>query len=187
MTTIVAVAVAGSVYMAADACSNVYERPVIGIRKIARLPVGDEEVLLAFCGAAGLCDLVPTGLVLESAPEQGTDPHRWVYAVARGISELAVEAGLVDEGKLDGGVMLGFRGRLWTLSHSTALAHPDGRAALGSGEGPAIGALDALLDAGVSPQTAVHKAAEIACRRDRYSEPPIQVEVLPPPVEKAAS
>lgn len=179
MTTVVAAAVAGTVYMAADSCANVYERPVIGgIRKLLRLPAGDEQVLLGVCGSGGLPGCIAANLKIDAVPKPGEDPDAWAHGIACAISQIAVDAGLLDEGKIDGGVLLGFGGRLWTLGHSTACAHPDGRAALGSGEGPAMGALDVLLDDGVSPLTAVRRAAEMGCRRDRYSEPPINVEVL---------
>ncbi|MBQ1047875.1 hypothetical protein KBX50_05300 [Micromonospora sp. C51] len=179
MTTVVAAAVAGTVYMAADSCTNVYERPVIdGIRKLLRLPAGNDQVLLGVCGLGGLPGCIAADLKLDAVPKPGEDADAWAHAVARAVTDIAVEAGLVDNGKMDGSVLLGWGGRLWSLSHSTACAHPDGRAALGSGEGPAMGALDVLLDDGVSPLTAVRRAAEMGCRRDRYSEPPIYVEVL---------
>ncbi len=60
-----------------------------------------------------------------------------------------------------------------------AIRHPDGVAAVGSGEGPAVGALDALTRCGVPPERAVAEAAQIAVERDQWSRPPVQHEFLP--------
>ncbi|MFI7608802.1 hypothetical protein ACIBTV_27330 [Micromonospora sp. NPDC049366] len=186
MTTVVAAAVNGTVYMAADSATNVYERPIIGgIRKLLRMPAGEGgEVLIGVCGSGGLPGCIAASLKIDGVPQPGEDVNAWAHAVACAISEIASQAGLVDDGKMDGGVLLGWDGRLWSIGHSTACAHPDGRAALGSGEGPAMGALDALLDETEwHPESAVRRAATIACRRDRYSEPPVWLEVLRPASE----
>lgn len=187
MTTIVAAAVDGTVYMASDSATNVYERPIIGgINKLLRLPVAaGGEVLIGVTGSGGLPGCISANLKIEQVPADPDDADSWAHAIACAISEIAVQAGLTDEGKMDGGVLLGWGGRLWSLGHSTACAHPDGRAALGSGEGPAMGALDVLLDGGeddepADPATAVLRAALIGCRRDRYSEPPVWLEILRP-------
>lgn len=58
MTTIAAVAAKGRVWMAADGCTNVYDRPIIdGAKKIRRLTTADRtELLLATCGDGALAD-----------------------------------------------------------------------------------------------------------------------------------
>lgn len=179
MTTVVACCDGDNVVMAADTCTNVYERPIVGgAVKIAYVDAGDETVIVGFAGAGGLAGVVPT-LKFEDPPEDGEDPQAWAHGVAMAVTQAALEANLVEDGQMDGHLLLGWRGRLWTLVHAMAIPHPDGRAALGSGEGPAIGALDAFLQTGMRPVEAVRLAAEIACRRDRYSMPPIQLEVLP--------
>lgn len=180
MTTVVACAVDGTVVMGADTCTNVYERPILnGAQKIVRLSAGDgDEVLLGVAGGGGLVGVLEAGLKLKAAPGDGENPQPWAHAVAVAVYELARDGGLLDGGQLDGHLILGWRGRLWTIAHSVAIPHPDGRAAIGSGEGPAIGALDVLLDRGVPAGEAVYEAVTVGCRRDRYSEPPIQMELL---------
>jgi ATP-dependent protease HslVU (ClpYQ) peptidase subunit len=181
MTTVAALALDGEVYMAADSCTNVYERQIIdGARKIRRLPVGNYEALMGVCGSGGLADLVAYRLELDDSPgDHPGDVDRWAATVAQAVTELAVEAGLTEGGHLDGHLLLGFRGRLWTIVHSQAIPIPDGVAALGSGEGPAMGVLDTLLGE-VPPSEAVHRAVQVACNRDRNSRPPIYVEALTP-------
>lgn len=179
MTTVVAYGAGDTVWMAADTCTNVYERPVVGgATKILRLDAGDDEILLGLAGHGGLASVMPS-VELEMSPEPGEHAQAWANQVALAITRHAVEHGLVEEnGQMDGHLLLGWNGLLWTIVHAMAIPHPDGYAALGSGEGPAIGALDALRICDVEPGEAVRLAAEIACRRDRYSMPPVQVELL---------
>ncbi|WP_047892560.1 hypothetical protein [Micromonospora sp. RV43] len=180
MTTVVAAAVDGTVYMAADTMINVYDRPIPGgARKIVRLPAGDGEVLIGVTGSGGLIGVVESLLKIDGEPGPDEDPQQWAFTVAKAVTELAAEAGLYEDGRMDGSLLLGWKGRLWTLVHACAVPHHDGRTALGSGEGPAIGALDALLDRDVPPETAVVDAVHIGCKRDRFSGLPIQVELLP--------
>ncbi len=178
MTTVVAVAVGGAVFMAADSMTNVYERPVASARKIVRLAAGDGEVLIGFAGDGGLPGALVANLKIDGQPAEGEDPQAWAWSVASATTEIGVEAGLVENGRLDGNLLLGWRGRLWTLVHRQAIPHPDGRGALGSGEGPAIGALDAFMAMGMEPAEAVTRAVQIGCNRDRYSGGPIRLEVL---------
>lgn len=182
MTTVAAWATNGAVYMGADTCTNVYERPIIGgARKIRRVSTGTGEALLGFCGSGGLPDVIAAHHRIEAEPAPDADDdnvHSWAHAIASAISDVARDAGLVDDGKLSGSVLLGWGGRLWTLTHHMAIPHPDGIAALGSGEGPAIGALDILTELDVAPADAVRQAVLVGIHRDRYSEAPVQVEVL---------
>ncbi|HEX6969132.1 MAG TPA: hypothetical protein VF174_10020 [Micromonosporaceae bacterium] len=179
MTTVAALAVDGAVYMAADTMTNVYDRPVASGRKILRMPAGDGEVLIGISGDAGLPGALLANLKIDGQPADGEDPESWAWAVASAITDIAVEAGLVESGRLDGHLLLACRGRLWTIAHRQAIWHPDGRGAIGSGEGPAIGALDAfLLMDYMGPAEAVARAVKIASERDRYTGGTIQVEAL---------
>lgn len=181
MTTIAAVARDDAVWMAADSATNVYERPIVdGARKLRRLSVGGrEECLLGICGAGGLADLIGLRLKLTEVPDEDGDLQPWAAAVAWAVTDLAQEAGLVDAGRIDGSIALGFRGRLWTLSETHAIPHPDGVNCLGSGEGPAIGALDVLLEQDLDPIEAVARAVAVGINRDRNSRAPIYIEYLP--------
>jgi ATP-dependent protease HslVU (ClpYQ) peptidase subunit len=182
MTTIVGYTAGGNVYMAADTCTNVYDRPILsGAQKLHRVKAGlDSEVLLGICGDAGLAGEIPASLKIDAVPD-GTDAdvQAWAHAIAKAITEIAVAAGLVDSGKMDSHLLLGWGGRIWTISHMMAIPHPDGVASIGSGEGPAIGALDALVLARwEDPRRMVEAAARIGIARDRYSAWPVDVEVL---------
>lgn len=154
--------------MAADSQTNVYDRPVFGIRKIARLLVGHCEALLGLAGDGALLALVERAVTDTTKPDAEPDPQRWAAGVAQLVTEISVEAGLAEDGRMDGLLLLGGMGRLWTITHMQAIAHLDGVAALGSGEGPAIGALDALLAYGMKPERAVTKAVQIAIERDQH-------------------
>lgn len=118
-------------------------------------------------------------LTVEDVPD--SDPRSWAAAIARAITELAVEQGFTENGRMDGNLLLGWNGRLWTITHGQAIFHVDGVAALGSGEGPAIGAMDALLDCDCDrPADVVVTAVRIAIERDKHSAGHVQLEVLPP-------
>lgn len=168
--------------MAADSCTNVYDRPIPdGARKILRLAAGRGQLLLGFAGAGGLPNVCAAQLEVPPPPDPGADLEVWAGAVAKAVTEIGVAAGLVEEGKLDANLLLGWRGRVWTLTHMQAIPHRDGVAAIGSGEGPAIGALDALLatDQGyLGDGEMVARACAIAVERDRFSAGPIVVELL---------
>jgi ATP-dependent protease HslVU (ClpYQ) peptidase subunit len=177
VTTIAAVARDGRVHMAADSLTNIYDRPVFdGARKIRRIPVGESsEALLAVCGDGGLADLA-TARLHPSRPDG--DLQAWAAGIAYEISGLAVEHGLIEQGRLDGSLLLGFDGSLWHITHGQAIPIPDGVAAAGSGEGPAMGALDVLLSRGEDTGEAVRLAVEVACHRDKHSAGPIYTESI---------
>lgn len=179
MTTVAALIHEGNVYMAADSRSNVYDRPIDGVRKILRVPAGDGEILLGVCGDGALAGVLPTALKVEAPPETGVDAQPWANSVARAITEATLEARITNEaGRMDGSLILGAAGRLWTVSHMQAIPHLDNVAALGSGEGPAIGAMDALLPAGGNPVEILVHAVRIAIHRDRNSGGAVWLEVL---------
>lgn len=181
MTTIAAFVLDGTIHMAADSCNNVYDRPIIsGAQKIIRHPAGDGEVLLAVTGSGGIMRMIPQRLHIEAVPVEGDDdPQQWADAVAFALTELCVDAHLLNsDGQMDGTVLLGWNGRLWSLTHMQAIPHPDGVGALGTGEGPAIGVIDALRRRSADGHAIVTEAVRVACHRDRYSAGPIQYEAL---------
>lgn len=185
MTTLAAVARYGVVHMASDSMTNVYDRPILGVPKIVRLPAGpDAEMLIGVCGDGAMIELLRSDLKVDGAPRPGEGLQPWATAVARAATDLAVSAVLVEDGRMSGSLVLGFAGQLWTIVHGQAVPHRDGVAAIGSGEGPAIGAMDALLGRGVDPVEAVVTAVQIAIARDRYSGGDVQLEVLDPPVAR---
>jgi hypothetical protein len=167
--------------MAADSTINVYDRPVPdGARKIRRVYAGPSVVLVAVAGESGLLALIGQ-LQPAPTPDDGEDPQPWAEQVALQVTRLAVDYSLLDEGRMAGTLLLGWRGRLWTLSHATATPHRDGVAALGSGEGPAVGAMDVLLSTcpDMHPAEVVGRAVTVAMARDRHSGGTVWVESLP--------
>lgn len=171
VTTAVAIARDGVVVMAADSLTNLYERPLPGsARKIVTVPVGDTaaNALIAVCGDGALADILRSDLHLDAAPtDDHDDEQRWASAVARAITDLARDAGVVDNGHLDGTLMLGYRGRLWIITHAQAIPVLDGLAAIGSGEGVAMGAAHVLLQLGGRLTEVATEAIVIASRYDK--------------------
>lgn len=184
MTTVAALARDGAVWMAADSLTNVYDRPIPdGCRKIRRYQTADGgEALVGISGTGALATIMDADLNLADLdPPKPDELDRWANEVARKVSAICVAAHVADDGKLDGVLLLGHAGRLWTMVHCYAIPHPDGMAALGSGEGPAMGAMDALLACcpDMAPAEMVSRAVRIAVGRDKHSAEPIQVELLP--------
>lgn len=188
MTTIVAAVDydTGRVHVAADSLTNVYERPIPGgVRKLARVRFGDGtgEAVLGATGDTALNLILAHDLTIAAGPPGPTEAEleRWAHRVAAECTRLAVAAGVVEGGKMDGSALLCAAGTIWTIFHGGALRHPDGRAALGTGEGPAMGALDILLDQRfVSVEVAVQMACKAAIARDRRSGEPIDVATVEP-------
>lgn len=182
MTTVAALARDGHVWMAADSLINVYDRPIVdGARKIRRLKAGGGEVLIGGAGESGILALVGNLLTIDAEPDDDQDPNLWAETIAVQVTQLAAEHSLLDDGRMGACLLLGWRGRLWTISHATAIPHADGIAALGSGEGVAVGVMDALLDAGLDlpPVEILGRAVTLAIARDKHSGGPIWVEYLP--------
>jgi ATP-dependent protease HslVU (ClpYQ) peptidase subunit len=181
VTTVVGLAVDGMVFMAADSQVSLCERPMPGaVRKILRLPIDSGgEVLLGIAGDGALAGLARRFLKIATAPgSDEADVVDFVERIAQGMSEVARDHGIVEEGRMAGLLLLGWGGRVWTLVHSQAIPHLDGVAAVGSGGDAALGAVDALRGFGVDPWDAVVRAVTIAIGRDINSAGPVRVEVL---------
>lgn len=183
MTTVAAVARDGVIVMAGDSLTRVYDRPIRdGIRKVLRLDVatGDrrEFCLIGISGDGALGDILTHKLQLTEAPAPDEDLQPWAAAVMWAVTDLAADFGLTDEGRISGSLLLGFRGRLWTLANNFAIPIREGIAAIGSGEGPAMGALDVLLEQGADIEVAMRTAMRIAIARDVNSDGPVYIEML---------
>lgn len=183
MTTVVALADERGVWMAADTMTNVMDRPILGwARKIIRLETSDgSPALIGIAGNAGMVSKIRQawGEGVPAVPADPDEQTAWADDIAASLTIPMVEAGMVDEvGQLDGHLLLAVPGLVWTLSHHLAILSPDGRAAIGTGEGPAMGALDAFLQLESEPRLAVEWAATIACNRDRWSGFPLQLESI---------
>lgn len=192
MTTVVAaVDDEGRVHLAADTLTNVYERPIHGgARKLIRIPFRDRggHAAIGCSGDGALPHILTARLTIVAGPTDPRDPdavQAWAHQIATDCTQLAVGAGLVSDGRIDATMLLAGAGRLWTIMHGGALRHPDGRAAIGSGEGPAIGALDALIDLGLHPGEAVVRACRYGIHRDKHSGGPVQSETVEPLTQPA--
>ena len=181
MTTVAALARDGHVWMAADSLTTVYDRPVTSMRKIRRYPARTGEALVGISGTGAIAAVLDADLKLAEVPEY-EDLDDWGNDVARKASAICTSSGVAEEGQMAGLLLLGYQGRLWSVTHCYAIAHPDGVAAVGSGEGPAIGAIDTLLAVcpDMPPSEVVARAVQAAILRDRHSGEPVQIEHLPP-------
>lgn len=183
MTTVAAIARRGTVHMASDSMANIWDRPIIsGVPKIHRHPAaGGGAVLLGCSGDAGLGTLIRSGLKLDAAPAGDDDGQGFADAVALAVTELARDAGLLENGRMSATALLGWHGHLWTISHAVAVRHLDGIAAIGSGEGPAMGAMHALLDTSLTDEQIVRAAVRVGITLDKHSDSPIVYEALTGP------
>lgn len=185
MTTVIGIARAQGVWMSADTGTNVFDRPIVGsAQKIRRLldRDGNPVALLGISGTAAAISVLRSAFAAEPVEQLGgSDPEEWSYAIASRMTKAMVEAGLTDHetGQMDGTMLLGTPGHMWTLEHHMAIRMPDGIGAVGSGEAVAIGALAVLLESDPPLSQAVARAAEVATERDQWSRPPLQHEYLP--------
>lgn len=183
MTTVAAVADGTTVWMGADTMTQVYDRPIIGgARKVRRLrSATDVAVLLGVCGMGALAHVLETAQVelLCEPPTDEASLNRWAGEVCVRATAVAAAHHLVEDEQLDGTLLLGYLGRLWTLSNSVAIPHRDGVAALGSGEGQAMGALAALAAyTDLHPAERVERALSIAAAYDKHTAAPFDIEEL---------
>lgn len=182
MTTVVAYARDGHTVMAADSMINIYDRPVAGFAKIDRRQTtsGDGCYLLGFAGEGAGPSILRAHSTVECLPDltDETDRNAWANTVAQAVTDTYAEHLLLDDGRMGSNLILAVRGHVWTITHQQAIPHPDGYAAIGSGEGPAIGALHALITHGSHPVDAVVQACETGIRFDRYSGGKVTLAVL---------
>ena len=166
MTVIAAVAREGRVVMAADdvmyAGGRVYPSPP-KIRRV-RCSGSSVDVLLA---AAGAAELLTWWVKHHQVKAPGRDLQDWAQGLAEDITKAAAAmtpscvvggSSPDDRGALDGMLLLGHAGRLWTLDANMAVHVPDGVLAIGSGGELAHGVLLGALCYGAAPRDAVERA-----------------------------
>ena len=187
MTTVVGYARAGAVAIASDTAMSLGNRPILGSKKLFRLGAGSSEVLLGFCGAGAGGTLLRKGWpdLGLSAPSKTDAASLQDFAedVAIAVTKLYVDAGIVEDGRMDGNLLLAFRGGLWTVSHHQAMFHEDGMASIGTGDDLALGALIAMLKLkGYSDTAPIEDLVRISCESaiefDSFSGGTVDVEVL---------
>lgn len=175
MTTVLALAEGGNVYMAADSTTNAGDEVMPdAARKVIEVPVGGETALLGWCGDGALGKVIGRHLKLSGADRPTDhDLDAWADRTASAITDIVREAGLVDRetGRIDGAAALGFRGRLWIVTDHQAVPVRRGAVGIGSGGDFACGALDAMPTG--APLDRLRRAVAVACARDRYSDEPI--------------
>jgi ATP-dependent protease HslVU (ClpYQ) peptidase subunit len=184
LTTILAVADEGWLYMAGDTYTRMYDRSCVdGLTKVHRLTFTDapgEHVLMGGAGysSAGLA-FASLPELLGPVPAPDADLRQWAGHVSRRVFRFLAKE-LLDDA--DGDVsrcayLIGYREKLFTIVHNGAIAHPDGVAALGSGEGVAIGAYLALkhADWGTNSRARVEQAMRLACTVDGHSNLPFDL------------
>ena len=170
MTTIVGYAKGPHTILAADTQTNVHDRPEYTAVKIHRHPTTrrDGAVLLGYAGAARA--LVAQHLTIECLPNMADpdDRNTWATSIAVAITGIYLDHGLTEDGQMDGTVLAGAQGHLWTIAHNLAIPSP-GYGAIGTGSDIAIGALHALTDAGIHPIDACTRAVHYAAKYDLHT------------------
>lgn len=172
MTTVVAFSFGEACVMAADSYTNVYDRPVDGAQKVIQCTTTDGGYyLLGFASEGAGPSIIRRHLTIHEMPDLRDDDSRngWANTTAQAITELYADHLLLEQGRMDANLLLGAAGYLWTITHMQAIPHLDGLGAIGSGEGPALGALYAYLNGGMDPVEAVTEACRIGIQLDRYS------------------
>lgn len=151
MTVLVGLARNGRVTIGADTANTIANSHVYGTRKAGKLRANGalrDQSLVAVTGNGAL---LPLAMSLDTTDYVGGDADFGQY-VAEKLTAAAfrAEPRLIiqypDKGEqIDGNVMLGYRGRLWTLLTNQAHEHTDGIATLGVGRELALGYLTGAL------------------------------------------
>lgn len=180
MTTIAAATDGTTVWMAADSCSS--NSPAFVVRhrtdpKLVRLPVGDRHALLGFAGLVQVERIARYHLDTPTVPDPNADSElaAWAHQVAERWGQLAVDHRAVDaDGDVDGIGLLGYAGRLWSITDGCALRIGH-YYAIGTGGPYAMGALAALGQEhrGIRLPEDLTAAVEAAARHDLYTRPPV--------------
>lgn len=167
------------------------DRRLLGVVKLLRMPITNAiaeqggSVLLGFCGAGALVDIAAAELNLDAAPAPGDDPHPWAVCMGQAITGLARDHGLLEDGHLNGNVLIGWGGNVWSVYTEGAHLHTDGIAAIGTGAALALGALHAMttwpriVGECEALEDAVAMAVTIASGLDLYSGGPSVVMSIP--------
>jgi len=168
MTVVAAIARNGHVVMAADRQTSYQQQAVYGAKKIRRLTAGSGEVLIAASGNGALPNVVARHCKLDHAPDAGatlSELQEWADVVAEAATEVLANAQppLLEQGSIDGTLLLAARGHLFYLFTHQAAHAADGVAALGSGSEVALGAMHAALRHGDEPLDAVLLGVELGC------------------------
>ena len=191
MTAIAAVALGGTVWMAADSRSaDGFDR--IWTRapsqpKIVMREVDGRQLLLASEGAGELEAIARHDLQVDGVPDVDDDGDcdAWAHRIAEALAEIACDRkppATGDSGDVAGRWLLGFGGRVWMLASGASLRTP-WFTAIGGGGDLALGALAAADAAGqltIELVTAsLHRAISIACEFNAGCGRPVHMAAVP--------
>jgi ATP-dependent protease HslVU (ClpYQ) peptidase subunit len=165
VTVVAAIARDGEIVMAADTATSYCGTYVDGAVKIRQVTFGAETALLAAAGNGALLAVAQRALADTVAPSDG-DTQDWLDQLATTISTAAAEHNppLLEDNRIDGALLLGWRGQLHYLFTHQATRVADGVAGLGAGCDVALGAMHAALIDGVTIEQAARLAVTLACR-----------------------
>jgi ATP-dependent protease HslVU (ClpYQ) peptidase subunit len=166
MTVVAAIARDGEIAMAADTATNYCGTRVDGAVKVRRIDVAGEAALIAAAGNGALLPVILRNLKVDAQPDPG-DAQQWTDEIAGAITDIcaAQTPPLLEDGeRIDGALLLGWRGQLWYLFTHQATLVADGVAALGAGCDTALGAMHASLDRGADVEESTRTAVRLACR-----------------------
>lgn len=126
-----------------------------------------ELILFGGAGNAALTPYVTRHLQIEDTPDRNStkDADAWAETIAESITTLAAEATppLINDGSLDGCLLMAWRQHLWYVFAHHAIRPHDGIAAVGSGCEAARGSMNTAISHGVDAETAVRDAIRWAC------------------------
>lgn len=190
MTVIAAIRAAGQVFMASDSHCSAGDMRIADIPKIfekrckptpSQSSHTAERVIVGYCGQAAMGPVFKHSFEIMGNPGQGNDPDEWAQRVAMQFTKKAVDLRITDkEGDMEGGLLLGWRDRLWEITDNLALPI-ETYLCMGSGGEVAQGALSMVLEAYGRynepsedlAQVYVKQAVEAACRWMRNCDLPV--------------
>lgn len=181
MTVVVAVTDGSRVEIAADSMTVDGAGYTTTVDKLVVLP--DRRIVAGAAGRAAVTGLLASALRTADDPTVDTADD-WAQNVAVTVSAAAVEAGLTDdEGGPEFQAIVAWEHRMWLIGDRCALPVRERYAAVGSGAGPALGAMHVLersdfVRTGPPPvveRPHVHDAVKAACRHVSGVGGPIKV------------
>lgn len=187
MTVIAALRAAGRVLMASDSHCSAGDMRVADTPKLFEAwchpidhAMNRDRVIIGYCGQAAIGPVFEYTFKIDGNPTEYDSPDEWAQRLAMSFTKLAVELRIVNkDGDMEGGLLLGWKDRLWEITDNLALPI-DTFLCMGSGGETAQGALSMVLEPygfrEPSDELAamhVRQAVEVACRWNRSCDLPV--------------
>jgi ATP-dependent protease HslVU (ClpYQ) peptidase subunit len=173
-TCIVGVVHGGHVWMGCDSmASSEYIKTEMRVPKVFR--VG--EMLVGVCGSLRVRDIVEFVSLPARLESETSDRAFLVTQYIPTLRSSLKDAGVLDSEEVDafdGGMLIGYRGRLYQLYADFAVMEQE-RWAIGSGSDFALGSLYSSTG---EPKARIKKALEAACEFSPSCAPPFVIERL---------